>query len=351
MNSLCHVRRSAAAILIVFIALIGLAAPSDASVLSQPRQVRVGIGLGESHPQGLAVKKFADLVHERTRGRVLVTLYADGRLGNDVTMIRDLQAGKLEMAVPDTATLVSLVKGFGILNFPFLFSSEEEADALLDGSFGDKLLASLEAHGLVGLGFWENGFRNITNNVKPITKAADLRGLRMRVMQNPMFIDTFKAFGASATPMPFPELFGALQANKIDGQENPLATIQSAKFYSVQRYLTLSRHSYSVWALLISKKTWDQLTQDERTAIKASAIEARDFERRTIRANNERILQELHQSGMVINDISSVERSRFRMITRPIIEQYKHEFGKEWSADLYFGLMANELNRFSNRAR
>ena len=156
-----------------------------------PLHVRVGIGLPETHPQGQAVLKFAELVKQRSGGDIAVTLHAGGSLGNDGSMINDLQSGRLEMAVPDTATLVSLIKGFGILNFPFLFASEAEADALLDGRFGDKLLASLPAKGLVGLGFWENGFRNITNNVRPVARIEDMRGMRIRVMQNPMFIDTF----------------------------------------------------------------------------------------------------------------------------------------------------------------
>jgi tripartite ATP-independent transporter DctP family solute receptor len=317
-----------------------------AAVSTTVVNIRVGIGLPESHPQGQAVLKFAELVKQRSGGNLAVTLHADGSLGNDVSMISDLQAGRLEMAVPDTATLVSQVKGFGIVNFPFLFASEAEADALLDGSFGDKLLGSLPAKGLIGLGFWENGFRNITNNRRPVARIEDMRGTRIRVMQSPMFIDTFKAMGADAQPMPFTELYGALADNRIDGQENPLATILGAKFNHVQKYLTMSRHTYSVWILLMSRKLWDMLSPRHQAIIREAAREAKTFERALIRADNEVILQELRKSGMTVTEVSSIERSRLRMITRPVIEKYKKEFGREWVDALYFAMASVELKRF-----
>jgi tripartite ATP-independent transporter DctP family solute receptor len=275
-----------------------------------------------------------------------VALYADGKLGDDAKTIHDMQSGALEMAVPDTATLVNQVKGFGLINFPFLFDSEQAADALLDGQFGQKLNAGLEDIGLIGLGFWENGFRNVTNNVREITRARDLQNLRIRVIKSPVYIDTFTALGAKPVPLPFTELYDAMQENKIDGQENPLITIHGSKFYKVQKYLTLTRHTYSVWAMLMSKKLWDQLSAEERQIIKTCAAETLDYQRKLMRTNNETILAELQKSGMKISMLTSVERSEFRRLTRSVIEKNKDAVGKEWTQALYLSLMQNEMKRF-----
>ncbi|HEY8099910.1 MAG TPA: TRAP transporter substrate-binding protein [Burkholderiaceae bacterium] len=337
--------KKAIALVIVWACMIGMGQTVFAQV--NVREIRVGIGLSDTHPQGLAVTKFAELVAKRSEGKIRVRLHANGTLGNDQSMIEDLKTGKLEMCVPDTATLVPQVSGFGILNIPFLFTTETDADALLDSPFGDKLQAKLQEKGLVGLGFWENGFRSVTNNARPILQLEDMHGLRMRVIKNPLYIDMFNALGSTPVPMPFPEVYNALHDNKIDGQENPLATIQNSKFYSVQKYLTLTRHAYSAWVLLMSKKLWDELSPQEKAIIKESALEARDFERKTIRANNGFLLELLKKEGMTINEVSTLEHSKLRMAARPITKKYQKEFGKDWSDAMYLGLTANEMKKFN----
>ena len=173
------------------------------------RNIKVGIGLTADHPQGRSVARFAELVGQKSDGKLKVRLYPGGTLGNDVTMISSLQGGTLEMTVPDTSTLVGIsgLKEFGLINLPFLFDRGEQADALLDGPFGQKLLAKLPEKGLIGLGFWENGFRHVTNNRRPINKAEDIAGLKLRVIQNQIFIDTFATLGASVQPLPFSEVY------------------------------------------------------------------------------------------------------------------------------------------------
>src|SRR3712207_2592713 len=215
-----------------------LAASAAVAQNIQNRTIKVGIGLTADHPQGQSVTKFADLVKEKSGGKLNVRLFAGGAVGNDVTMISALQGGTLEMTVPDTSTLVGVagLKDFGLINLPFLFNKSEEADAVLDGPFGQRLLAKLPEKGLIGLGFWENGFRHVSNSRRPITKAEDFSGLKLRVIQNPLFIDTFAALGAAPQPMPFPEVYTALEQRVVDGQENPLATILASKFYEVQKH-------------------------------------------------------------------------------------------------------------------
>src|SRR5215207_11256136 len=266
------------------------------------RNIKVGIGLSADHPQGQSVQKFADLVKEKSGGKVNVRLFAGGAVGNDVTMISALQGGTLEMTVPDTSTLVGIagLKDFGLINLPFLFNKSEEADAVLDGPFGQRLIAKLPEKGLIGLGFWENGFRHVSNSRRPITKAEEFSGLKLRVIQNPLFIDTFSALGAAAQPMPFPEVYTALEQRVVDGQENPLATILASKFYEVQKNAVLSNHIYGAFPVLISKRFWDRLTPDEQKIIAEAAKEATDFERKTIRAFEAKALEELKANGMQV---------------------------------------------------
>jgi len=299
------------------------------------RNIKVGIGLTEDHPQGQSVKKFADIVAAKSGGKMKVKLFAGGALGNDVTMISALQGGTQEMTVPDTATLVGQIKDFGVLNFPFLFNTEQEADAVLDGPFGDKLLAKLPEKGLIGLAFWENGFRQTTNSKRPINSLKDYDGLKLRVMQNPLFIDTFKTLGANAVPMAFTELFTAMETKTVDGQENPVPTIQASKFNEVQKYLTLTKHTYSVWVLMMSKKFWDTLSGDEQKLLKEAAIEAREFERKTIRAASNKALGELKTAGMKVNELPPAEVAKLRAKAQPIIAKYSKEFGEPVANDLY----------------
>jgi TRAP-type transport system periplasmic protein len=312
-----------------------LCAPASAQ-----KVLKLGIGLSDDHPQGVSAKKFAELVEQKSGGKVKAQVYASGALGNDVTMISSVRAGTQEMVVPDTSTLVGIVKDFGVLNFPMTFQNEAEADALLDGPFGQKLLKQLEDKGLIGLGFWENGFRNLTNSRKAVTKADDIAGLKVRVIQNPLFIETFKALGANPTPMAFTELYSALESKAVDGQENPNATILASKFNEVQKYVAQTRHMYSVWALLLSKKTWDAMSPDEQKAVTEAAREATLFERKTIRAFSITALDELKKKGMEVTELSADEQAKMRAKLQPVIAKFSTEFGEGPSKEMLDGLAA-----------
>lgn len=189
-------------------------------------------------------------------------------LGSDTQMQQALIGGAQEMMVGSTATLVGISPAMAVWDTPFLFNSAKEADAVLDGPVGEKIKATLEPKGLVGLVYWENGFRNLTNNKRPINKLEDMDGVKLRVMQNNVFLDSFKALGANAVPLPFSELFTALETKAVDGQENPFNTVLSSKFYEVQKFLTVSNHVYSPWIVTVSKKWWDTLTLTKRRCCK-----------------------------------------------------------------------------------
>jgi TRAP-type transport system periplasmic protein len=239
------------------------------------------------------------------------------------------------MVVPDSSTLVSLIKDFGVLNLPLVINNEKEADALLDGPFGQKLLALLPDKGLIGLAFWENGFRHVTNGRRPIQKAEDFSGLKIRVIQNPLFIETFSTLGANALPLPFPEVYTALEQRTVDGQENPTATILASKFYEVQKHLVLDSHIYSVWVLLMSKKTWDGLSADEKKAVQEAAREATAFERKTIRDFSENALGELKKKGMQITELPPAEQTKLRDKLQPVVTKFSKEFGEATAKEMF----------------
>jgi len=233
-------------------------------------------------------------------------------LGPDTQMQQALIGGAQEMMVGSTATLVGITKEMALWDTPFLFSTAKEADLLLDGPIGEKIKDKLQEKGLVGLVYWENGFRNLTNSKRPITKMEDLSGIKLRVMQNNVFLDSFKTLGSNAVPMAFSELFSALETNTVDGQENPFNTILSSKFYEVQKYLTVTNHVYSPWIVLVSKKWWDGLSKDEQKVLADAAKVSRDFERKDTRDEAAKAMADLKGKGMQVNELSFAEASRMR---------------------------------------
>ena len=306
----------------------------------KPRLIRFGYGLSENSNQGRAVKFFVEEMSKRSGGKLKVKSFADASLGSDIQMQNALIGGAQEMMVGSTATLVGIVKDFAVFDLPFLFNNEQEADAVFDGPFGRKLADKLEEKGLVGLVYWENGFRNLTNSKRPVEKVEDLKGIKLRVMQNPVYIDMFNSFGANAVPLSFSELFTAMETGTVDGQENPVTTIQSSKFYEVQKYLTISKHVYSPWIVLASKRWYDGLSADERKILNEAAAASRDFERKDSREASKQSIAYLKDKGMQINELSNAELGRMRKMVKPAMDKFAADGG----ADLLNELQA-EINK------
>jgi TRAP-type transport system periplasmic protein len=278
----------------------------------QTRLIRFGYGLNEQSNQGRAAKLFAEEVEKTSGGKMKVRAIGAAALGPDVQMQQALIGGAQEMMVGSTATLVGISKEMALWDTPFLFNNTKEADAVLDGPIGQKVMDKLPEKGLVGLVYWENGFRNLTNSKRAVNKLEDLDGIKLRVMQNNVFLESFKTLGANAVPMPFPELFPALETKTVDGQENPFNTILSSKFYEVQKYLTVTNHVYSPWIVLVSKKWWDGLNKAEQKVLMDAAKKSRDFERQDTRAEAGKALAELKAKGMQINELPPSEAMRMR---------------------------------------
>lgn len=278
----------------------------------KPRVVRFGYGLVENSNQGRAVRLFAQEVEKASGGKMKVRGIGNAALGSDTQMQQALIGGAQEMMVGSTATLVGIVPEMAVWDTPFLFGNVKEADAVLDGPVGEKVKAKLEPKGMVGLVYWENGFRNLTNSKRPVNKLEDMSDIKLRVMQNNVFLDSFKALGANAVPLPFSELFTALETRAVDGQENPFNTVVSSKFYEVQKYLTVTNHVYSPWVVTVSKKWWDTLSPAEKKVLQEAAVKSREFERKDTREEATKALAELKTKGMQINELPAAEANRMR---------------------------------------
>lgn len=308
-------------ILFSLIAVLLLTLPAGAA-----RKLKVGHVLAPTHPYQIGLEKFAELVAEKTDGEITVDAYHSSQLGSEREMIESLQFGVLDMTLVSTAPLSGFTKKFEVFDLPFIFQSREEAYAVLDGEVGDELLNSLESKNIVGLTYWENGFRHATNSKHEIKTPEDLKGLKIRLMKNPVHMASFKALGALPTPMSFGELFTAMQQGTVDGQENPLPIIDTSKFYEVQDYISLTGHFYAASPLLMSKVTWQSLSEAEQKAVREAAVEARDFERNLIIKMDKELIAKLKEKGMTVTE---VDKSIFQEATLSVYKKFEDEIGKE----------------------
>jgi tripartite ATP-independent transporter DctP family solute receptor len=305
---------------------------------AQERTIKFAFQNQKGHPQAEGAQKFADLVAAKSGGKITVKLFPGGTLGGDLQTVSALQGGTVEMTVLNAGILAAQAKEFGIYDFPFLFGSPEEADAITDGPFGQKLLARLADKNLVGLGYWELGFRHLTNSKRAVTKADEIAGLKVRVIQSPIYIDLFTALGANAVPMPFPELYPALEQKAVDGQENPTTTIRASKFAEVQKYLTLTRHIYNPQAVLMSKKLHDSLSPAEKKLIADAMNEATTFQRGISRVQANVALDDLKKAGMQVSELPPAEVQKLRDKVKPVVDKHTEKVGADTVKEVYAAL-------------
>lgn len=287
----------------------------------QERTIKFGHLNNPDHPVSAGVRRFAELLAAKSGGKLKVTEFPASSLGNEQQQQSALQGGVQEMTAPATTSLAGIVKEFGLIDFPFTVASFAQADALLDGPFGQALLARLPEKGLVALGYWDLGFRNVTNSKRPITRPEDLEGLKLRVIPNPVFLETFKAFKANPVPMPFAELYGALESRAVDGQENPFSVILSNKFFEVNKYVSATNHVYAANIVLVSKRFWDKLSPTEQRLMQEAAAEARGFQRQASRAAAAKAVAELQAKGMQYNELAPAEQARMAQVARPVTDR------------------------------
>jgi tripartite ATP-independent transporter DctP family solute receptor len=290
--------------------------------VAQERAIKFATQNPKGHPIVMGMEKFAELVQAKSSGKIKVNLFPGGVLGGDAPTVSALQGGTIEMASMNSGILASQVKDFEVFDLPFLFGNGKEADTVVDGPFGKMMHAKLEAKGLIGLSFFELGFRNITNSKRAITKVEDIDGLKLRVIPNAINVDWVKALGANPTPLAFPEVYAALEQKAIDGQENPLTVIAANKLYEVQKYVTLTNHQYNPQSVLMSKKFWDTLSAPEKKIIADAAQESSAYQRQQARDQAGSALEAVKKGGMQVSELSAAELAKFREKMKPVIDKH-----------------------------
>ena len=302
------------------IATVAMAAMGLAS--AQDKTIKFANQNAVGHPIVQGMEKFKEIVEKNSGGKIKVNVFAAGALGSDQANVSAIQGGTLEMASMNSGIFASQVKDFAVFDFPFMFANGKEADVVVDGSFGKKMHAKLEEKGLVGLGYYELGFRNLTNGKRAINKVSDIEGLKLRVIPNPINVDWVKALGANPTPLPWPEVYAALEQGAVDGQENPVATINGAKLYEVQKHLALTGHQYNPQSVVISKKFWDTLNASEKKIVSDAVTESAKFQRATARTLEASTLDSLKKNGMQVTTLSASEMAILREKMKPVIAKH-----------------------------
>lgn len=331
-------RKTLTALLGTALAATALAGPASAEI--GKHTFKVSNGAAEDHPVAAGVKGMSACLEEASGGSMKLRGFYNGELGDDAEATQSVRSGSIEMVVTGAAAIGGIEPAMSAFELPFLFNSDEEVDAIMTGPFYDHVAARMPAHGLVLLSIWENGFRNSTNNKHAIASAADFQGLNFRVMQNPIFLDTFRRLGANPVPMAFGEVFTALETGAVDGQENPLPLIQASRFYEVQKYLTLTRHAYSPTPVLISKKVWDGLNAEEQELVQRCADEGRVQQIARSRAAVDEALAQLQAEGMEVAEMSPEAMDELRELVAPVYEAAIPTVGQE-----NFDLLTAELKK------
>ena len=279
------------------------------------------------HPYTLGMVRYADLVKERTNGRVAIQIHHSRQLGDERQVVEGLQLGTIHLTVTSTGPLGGFVPEMNVVDLPFLFRDAEHAYKVLDGEIGRGLLNKFDAVGIKGLAFWENGFRHITTSKKPVREPTDMKGLKIRVMENKVHQAAFRQLGSDATPMAWGEVFTSLQQGLLDAQENPIPIIYTFKLNEVQKYVSLTGHVYSPAPLLMSKKTWDRMPPEIQKVMFDTAVEVARYQRGLIREQEQKQIGELRAKGMTI--IEQPDRAAFREAMKPVFEQFQGQFGKD----------------------
>jgi tripartite ATP-independent transporter DctP family solute receptor len=290
--------------------------------------IKLASALAMDHPYMLGAQKFADLIKERTQGRIEIRLYPSGQLGKgEREMTEGIQQGAIDLLVTSTGPLGGFSPSINILDFPFLFRDFNHVDLVMDGPIGRKLLDDFEKANIKALAFWENGFRHLTNNRVPVKKVEDGKGLKIRTMENRVHLAAWKMAGLNPTPMAWGEVFTALQQKVIDGQENPIAVFYSSKLWDAgQKNFSLTAHVYSPAPLLMSKKTFDVMPREDQDLFLKTALEVGKFQRKVNRDAEESRLQEIASKGVYV--IRDVDRESFKKAMSPIYDQFNDQFPK-----------------------
>lgn len=280
-----------------------------------------------SDPYAMTVHYFAEELEKAAPGQFKFQYYSNHQLGDETEMLQGLQLGTLDAAVITGTFIGNMVPSFQLNDLPFLYGSYDQAHKVLDGKAGDIMFKQLTDKGIVGLGFAQAGFRHVINNTRPINTPKDLTGIKLRVQPSDIFLDSFSALGANPVPMAWSEVFTAVQQGTIDGLELPIPVIYSTKMTEVNKYLSLSHHSYNALALVVSKQSFKRLSDDEQQAVRDAARAAIERQRKTSAENEADILQKIKDTGMEVNQVADL--TAFRDRVSGIYDKYRDTIGPE----------------------
>jgi len=299
------------------------------TTLAGPITIRFGwcTSAGPTDPYAIAARQFKKALDEFAPGQFDVQLFPNRQLGDEKEMLEGLSFGTIDMAVITNSPISRIAPPFQINDMPFIYASEEQAYKVLDGPIGQELLKTLEKKNIIGLAFAEGGFRQMINNVRPIYLPKDVAGIKWRVMPNPVYIEMFRALGGNAVPMPWGEVFTAVQQGTVDGLEIPIAVIYNNGYYEVCKYLSLTNHTYSALGILISKRTYNKLTPEQREAVRKAARKAAQEERRMNRQNVAKLIDKLKAKGMKVNQVKDF--SAFRKKVKHVYDKFRSSIGEK----------------------
>ncbi len=289
--------------------------------------LKLGHAINEKDVFHEAALKFKELVEKGSAGELTVTIYPNAKLGDERNLLESLKMGTVDMGIITGGPVINFLPSFGVLDLPFLFDNAQHAYKVLDGPIGKSFFSEMENLGWKGLAYGERGFRNLTNSKKPVTVPADMQGLKIRLMQNPIYIDAFKAMGANAVPMAWVETLTALQQGTIDGQENPLNVIVAYNINESNKYLSMTRHAYSPNIIMMSMKTWKKLSPEQQKLVEESAQAAAELNREIDNKMEAESLQGLKDKGMQVVD--NPDLALFRESVKEVYDKYSEKFGKE----------------------
>lgn len=328
-KNLFPISRRVAAVALATLAL-GMGATAQAEV-----KAKLGHAMPDSHPQAVAMKKFAELAGIYTKGNVKVTTYSSALLGSDEKQLQATQAGTQEIYIGTLAPLSTRVKEVQVWDLPFMFQNSKEVYAVLDGASSKKIFEKLEPTGLVGLTWTGMGFRNLSNSKHAVNKLEDVNGLKIRVMANPVALDTWKTIGANAVPMAFSEVFPALEIKALDGQENPLLHMYANKMQEVQKYISVTNHVYTPVAMVASKKFWDSLSPADQEGLRKAATEAGLYQRKLLDEGDAEVVGKFKSAGVTVNTVSGPELARIQDKVKPVVAKYSTVIGDDFVKGFY----------------
>ncbi|TPE69732.1 TRAP transporter substrate-binding protein [Halalkalibacterium halodurans] len=310
------------------------ASQTDEESSGEQKTMKLAVATSEDRSLTKGLYKFAEIIEDESGGSIQVEVYPNGQLGGDREVLEGVQLGSIEGTTVSTGPVAQFSPRFNVFDLPFLFPYNDIAYEVLDGPIGQELLTDLEEQGIIAINYWENGFRHLTNNVREVTTVEDIRGLRIRTLENDLHMDMWRELGANPTPIAYTELFTSLQQGVVEGQENPVGNVTTMNFFEVQDYITKTGHIYNASVFMISEVFWNSLTEEEQELIVRAAEEAKIYQRQLNQEEDLEAFEQLKAEGMTVTELSEEEIQKFVDQVQPVYEKYSNLIDKEFVKQL-----------------